>query len=102
MTDERHYKINTLEIGHIYIDNLDGEHMSWIEVEETLNKLIDENEQLKQKNDNLIKISAMIQVRNDKLKEENEQLKQQITELSKENIPLDARVMDLQERLMNR
>ena len=48
MTDERHYKINTLEIGHIYIDNPDGEHMSWIGVEETLNKLIDENEQLKQ------------------------------------------------------
>lgn len=36
---------------------------------------------LQKKNDNLIKISAMTQVRNDKLKEENEQLKQRVKQL---------------------
>ena len=40
-----------------------------------LNKL-NENEQLKKQNDNLIKMSAWIQVKNDKLSEENEKLKQ--------------------------
>ena len=36
---EKRFKIDTIsEIGHIYINNQDGEHMSWIEVENTLNE----------------------------------------------------------------
>ena len=35
--DRRHYKINTNEIGYIYIDNPHDEHMSWLDVESTLN-----------------------------------------------------------------
>ena len=36
---EKRFKIDTTsEIGHIYINNQDGEHMSWIEVENTLNE----------------------------------------------------------------
>ena len=36
---KKRFKIDTTsEIGHIYINNQDGEHMSWIEVENTLNK----------------------------------------------------------------
>ena len=37
--------------------------------------LIDENEQLKQKNDNLVNMVARVQYRADSIKEENEQLK---------------------------
>ena len=38
MMSEKRFKIDTTsEIGHIYINNQDGEHMSWIEVENTLN-----------------------------------------------------------------
>ena len=48
MTENR-FKINTNEIGHIYIDNPNGKHMSWIEVENTLNNLHEENECLKEK-----------------------------------------------------
>ena len=44
---EKRFKINTLEIGYIYLDNPDGKHMSWIEVEDTLNSLYNENKQLK-------------------------------------------------------
>jgi len=43
------YRINTEEIGYIYIDNPQGEHMSWIEVESVLNKLFKENKELKNK-----------------------------------------------------
>ncbi len=48
------------------------------ELADVMNDLNDLNEQLKQKNDNLIKISAMTQVRNDKLKDENEQLRNRL------------------------
>lgn len=34
---EQRYRIDTSEIGHIYINNPEGEHMSWIDVETTLN-----------------------------------------------------------------
>ena len=39
MMSEKRFKIDTTsEIGHIYINNQEGEHMSWIEVENTLNE----------------------------------------------------------------
>ena len=72
------------------------------ELLDCLNALSDENEQLK------YNLSAyMVDLNNCKgrcsaLEIVNEQLKQQVNDLSKENIHLDARVMDLQERLMNR
>ena len=44
---EKRFKINTLETGYIYLDNPDGKHMSWIEVEDTLNSFYNENEYLK-------------------------------------------------------
>ena len=47
MMTAKRFKINTDEIGHIYIDNLNGEHMSWIELENTLNALHEENQRLK-------------------------------------------------------
>ena len=50
---EKRFKINTSEIGHIYIDNPDGEHMTWRMMEDTLNQLLEENEQLKSENKNL-------------------------------------------------
>lgn len=43
------YRINTESIGYIYIDNPEGEHMSWKEVETTLNNLSEENKKLKNK-----------------------------------------------------
>lgn len=46
MNDKR-FKINTLETGYIYLDNPDGKHMSWIELENTLNSFYNENEYLK-------------------------------------------------------
>ena len=52
----------------------DGEFMSNADVCELLNKLVDENEQLKIQNRNLISISAHTQVRNDRLIEEKERL----------------------------
>lgn len=51
---KKQFKINTSEIGNVYIDNPNGEHMSWIEVEEILNSLFNENKQLKQENQRLI------------------------------------------------
>ncbi len=46
---EKLFKIDTTsEIGHIYINNQDGEHMSWIEVENTLNEQQAEIERLKE------------------------------------------------------
>ena len=59
--------------------------LTFDEVVDLLNTLHEENEQLKQKNGNLIKISAMTQVRNDRLKEENEQLKEENRKLRLEN-----------------
>ncbi|MBQ6219936.1 MAG: hypothetical protein IJH63_00795 [Methanobrevibacter sp.] len=55
MTEKR-FKINTSEIGHIYIDNLDGEHMTWRMMEDTLNQLLEENEELKQSNNEAIEL----------------------------------------------
>jgi hypothetical protein len=47
--DERHYKINTNEIGYIYIDNPKGEHMSWLDVESTLNNQAKRIQELEEK-----------------------------------------------------
>ena len=52
MTDKR-FRVNTEDIGHIYIDNPNGEHMSWIEVEETLNELASDCSRLEKENEEL-------------------------------------------------
>lgn len=85
MTDKR-FRVNTEDIGHIYIDNPNGEHMSWIEVEETLNELASdcsrlekENEQLlefKKRYDGLLVDYNNLACRFEELNEENEKLKQ--------------------------
>ena len=59
--------------------------------------LLNANEQLKQKNDNLIKISAMTQVRNDRLKEENEQLKSDLKELHEICAYYEHRIKELKD-----
>ena len=61
---EKQFKINTSEIGYIYIDNLKGEHMSWVELEKTLNRLYAQNKELFKENK--------------ELKQENKQLKQKL------------------------
>lgn len=50
---EKQFKINTSEIGYIYIDNPKGEHMSWVELEETLNRLYAQNKELFKENKKL-------------------------------------------------
>lgn len=51
---EKRFKIDTTsEIGHIYINNQDGEHMSWIEVENTLNEQQATINKLKEENDGI-------------------------------------------------
>ena len=50
---EKQFKINTSEIGYIYIDNLKGEHMSWVELEKTLNRLYAQNKELFKENKEL-------------------------------------------------
>jgi regulator of replication initiation timing len=52
---EKQFKINTSEIGYIYIDNLKGEHMSWVELEKTLNRLYAQNKELFKENKELKK-----------------------------------------------
>lgn len=47
--DERQFRINTDEIGHIYIDNPYGEHMSWLDVESTLNNQAKRIQKLEEK-----------------------------------------------------
>ena len=56
-------------------DQRDEFHRGARENANRVGKLQKENEQLKMKKDNLIKISAMTQVRNDKLSKENKELK---------------------------
>ena len=38
MTDNKYYIDTESECGHIYLNNIDGEHMSWQEIEEELNR----------------------------------------------------------------
>jgi len=64
---EKQFKINTSQIGYIYIDNLKGEHMSWIELEKTLNRLYAQNKELFKENKELKifkdKVFALIDAR---------------------------------------
>lgn len=58
-------------------DEVTGEqYILALDLMDLLNELHEENEQLKMKSDNLIKISAMTQLRNDKLSKENKELQQ--------------------------
>ena len=50
---EKQFKINTSEIGYIHIDNPKGEHMSWVELEKTLNRLYAQNKELFKENKEL-------------------------------------------------
>ena len=60
------------------IKKLQIELDNYSEIFNELNALIDENEQLQRKNDNLVNMIARVQYRADLIKEENEQLKQDI------------------------
>lgn len=46
MTDNKYYIDTESECGHIYINNIDGEHMSWSEVKDTLNNYHTERESM--------------------------------------------------------
>ena len=72
------------EINNAIAINDEGIPCTQRKVCRLLNELHNENEQLKMKNDNLIKISAMIQVRNDKLSKENKELKYHLNRTEKE------------------
>ena len=86
MSEEKRFRINTLEIGSIYIDNLDGEHMSWIEVENTLNSLLRENEDYKEAVNEMEKYIKR-QDRNQELYDfQIKQLKEEIVELQEDNV----------------
>lgn len=78
MTNKR-FRVNTEDIGHIYIDNPDGEHMSWIEVEETLNELV---------------------TRCSRLEKENEQLKETINEVKTDEKQLSISFMGYKMQLI--
>jgi len=84
MTEKRYYLGNgkLLTICDSSKGGSDGFNgLTKFEVVDLLNEQHETIEQLKIKNENLIRISAMVQVRNDKLKEENEQLKQRVEQL---------------------
>lgn len=78
---EKRFKIDTTsEIGHIYINNQEGEHMSWIEVENTLNEQQARIEFLEEeikllKPTNVEQYEQIVQ-----LQQENEQLQAQLRE----------------------
>lgn len=67
------YKIDTTsECGYIYINNPQGEHMSWKEVEQTLNSLTHKIDTFKAGNATLHATLQQCKQENKKLKEEIE------------------------------
>ena len=91
MNANKYLKGRFINIGNIITDTTNNWQFQ-VEMEQTnedsvfadtisvltfLNQFAEENEELKIKCKNLIKISARVQVNNDQLKEENEELKQQ-------------------------
>lgn len=83
--DERKYKINTLEIGHIYIDNPNGEHMSWLDLEYTLNNYYNIINEFKKVFDELEEIGDYQASRIKELQDENDLLEEKYQRIRKEN-----------------
>lgn len=95
---EEHFPLNVREI----VDNENGETYDCEGATDVLNKLFDENEQLKEKNEKLIQKKCLpcelvnLQTREiDKLKKENEQLQKELNNCEKFRYTVFKRIREI-------